>query len=653
MVVHTTDDGDFEAVAERIAAERDESVVTAFETALASTEAVVWVDQLSSFTPTKLLSLQRRLADRGREDGAFGLITGYTAENAEDLYFSSVETNGEDLLLFSRHLDPIMPDRLPDFSAEHLLTEDETTADVVEEVTSEPLRSFEIAAAGRQIHVNLSDGYICGFPESQRIEDYPDPQPFCVTDGERDCPLSGTLVPAESIDAAHVSVLSCTTSIHNGSAGLPVHPVMGLLNGAESLIGSYRVATTRAHELLLHHGLLASGYDVAERCHLLNENSNANDLMARPYIAFGRPGAAVDDAHEPQFDVEIRSDDAVDVRLTDVDAYVVDLEIPNERLPSDADRLYVRTTTDFDVPLYYAIFEEGDATRLLVYSGGRMQADRIGLEISDWRRHHVEHEIAIDSVNNVPHMKQLGFFDGETTAQVEQLENQMRALVRATRDERFVANLDESIEQRLDSIRGNISHVRDSFVSFLRDNPATPYRIYSGNTVPSETYTLERTCPYCNDGPIFVERSAACVGDGERLLGSCGRCGPIFNAPGSEGEHDLSYPIVRCDLKTDGERRQPVEISFENATDAPMRATFQPVVDDVDNAENAFFEPETEDAVLLPDESHTAEFTIDTNLLSEYRYKIRGQVVGNLDLYTGVNSTILGEEAGYYPPRLR
>lgn len=661
VVVYTTDDDAFAAVADRIAADRDESVVAEFESAVESDGAVVWVDSASSFAERKLLTLQQRLLDRGPDDGAFGLVTGFTAADAEDLYFSETETADEDLLLCSRHLDPLMPDRLP--KTPGLLTADEATAETVEGRADAPFRSFQVAAAGREIHVSLSDGYLCGFPESRSVEDYPGPQPFCVSDGERDCPLSGHLLPAESIDAAHVFLLSCTTAIDNGSAGLPVHAAMGLLDGAESLVGSYRVSTSRPQELFLHHGLLAAGYDVNERCHVLNENAHVNGMMAHPYVAFGRPDAAVDDPHDPQFDVTVRpggrsdadrqSEDDLHVRLTDVDAHVVDFRIPQAQVPAHDDRLYVRAPTDADVQIYYTAFEADGDLRVLVYTGDRMRFDSLDLAVSPDRTHHVERQIALESVANLPHVERLGFLNDAMAEQADQLESQVRSFVKQTRDEAFTANLDANVTQQLDSIRGHERNVRGAFLSLLRENPSTPHRIYSNNTIPEDAYPIRDRCPYCPDGPLFVEQLSGWSGAEKRLLGSCGRCGPIFNVPATEKDSDPTYPVVRCDLTTDGERNQPVEISFENTTDAPMRTTFQPVLDHMDNVERRFFDPEREDVVLHPGESHTAEFTIDTGRIPDYRYKIRGQVVGNLDLYTGVTSTILGDQAGYYPPHLR
>ena len=91
MVVYTTDDGEFGELAEEIAADRGESLVREFEVALESDEPVLYVDAPARIEERRLLPLQERLTDRGPETGGFGVITGYTAAEAADLYFPRPE----------------------------------------------------------------------------------------------------------------------------------------------------------------------------------------------------------------------------------------------------------------------------------------------------------------------------------------------------------------------------------------------------------------------------------------------------------------------------------------------------------------------------------------------------------------------------------
>lgn len=651
MGVYTTDDGGFADVARRIATDREEALTSDFEAALERDGAVIWVDDLRNVDGNRLLDLQRRLLDRGPDRGAFGVVTGYTPEMAEELYFDRVDHDGEDALVYGT----MPPDEVPDAPDATVLTGDDATAENVASVTTDPVRSFQVLGNGRAVHIYLSDGLVCGFPESQRVADYPEPQPYCVTDGERDCPLHGELVPAESIDAAHVFVSSCAAAIDNGTGGLPVHVVMGLLSGADSLIGSYRVSPTRPHELLLHHCLLEAGYDVSERTYLLNRNSHANDIMSYPYVSFGRPDATVDEPHDPEYEVEMdESGDDLRVRLTDLDAFVADLRIPEGLVPAHDDRLYVRNSTETTAPVYYSVFEEGEDVRLLVYTGGLMDFERLELTVSPERAMHAERRIAVESAKNVDYPENFGFLTDEASERADQLRSQVRNLGPGTEDEWFDANAHESVDHRLASILGQANAIRDEILTYLREeNPGALVRTFAQYGVEEDTYPADRPCPICEERTVFVKAVTTTVMDRTLLTGRCGKCGNVFDVPAHGETTDPTYPLVRSDIALDGSADQTVEIAFENPTDAPVQATFQPTLDHADNVDNRFFDPERRDAILDPGETHVAEFDVDPTLLDDHRYVITGAVVANLDLYAGYTTTLVGDEAGYYPPHLR
>ncbi|MFB6193675.1 MAG: hypothetical protein ABEI75_01300, partial [Halobaculum sp.] len=302
MVVYTTATDGFGDVAREVADARGEELVRDGEAAREPDGTVLWVDHPETMADAEqeVVAFQERLMRRGPDAGGFTLITGYTPEDARALYFEETEASDADVSLFT---DRFEPDRLPDTPDETTLVGEELTAERVGELTEEPVRSFSMSGSGRLIHIYLSEGVICGVPESLDVSDYDDPQPYCITDDyEVDCPLYGELLPADEIDAAHFFLLSCTHTLPNGAAGLPVYPSLGMLQGADSMIGSYRVSASHPYETLLHHALFRAGYDLVERCYLLLRNDHSNDIMAYPYVPFGRPDAAID-GHEPTADV--------------------------------------------------------------------------------------------------------------------------------------------------------------------------------------------------------------------------------------------------------------------------------------------------------------------------------------------------------------
>jgi hypothetical protein len=491
MVVYTTDDGEFGAVAERIATDRDESVTSELAVALESDEPVVYVDDPSNVVEEPLLELQQRLLDRGPERGAFGVVTGYTPEAAEDLYFPGEESNGEDPLLFSRH----PPEDLPDPPNATVFEKAGVTASNLQDLTDEKRRSFEIEAGGRPIHITLDEGFICGFPRSVEVEDYSDPQPYCVSGNELDCPLTDDLVRAEDFDASHFFLVSCASTIDNGTGGLPVHAPTGLLHGAESLIGSYRVAMSRPHELLLHHSLLAAGYDVSERCYLLTRHAHLNNIVSWPYIAFGRPDARVVDPHDSQFEVDVEPEpresipgDALTVRLTDVDAYVADFRLSAGRVPDYHDRLWVRSRTDTENPVYYSAFEEGDDVRVLVCTGGRMRFDELELEVGPYPARYLERAMAFDAARNADRTAEMGFLTTKAKEETDQLRNQLRTFPERTVGEMYDADAYENVEGKLGNLHGHVNGIREELLSSLRSHSDFLYYIYGRNAVGDDVY---------------------------------------------------------------------------------------------------------------------------------------------------------------------
>ena len=649
MVVYTTAEGKFSDVAERVASDRKEPLLTEIDEALETDGPIVWVDAPSNLTERTLLTLQQRLLDDGPEDGAFSLITGYTPEFAEELYFSRLETESRDVLAFPSY----PPEEVPNPPDVTMLIDGEATADAIATSTETAPRSFQLSAAGRRIHIYLSEGLICGVPETQDIDAYPEPQPYCISDGQPDCPLSDDLVPAESIDAAHMFVMSCAPAIPNGEGGLPVHAATGLLNGTESFIGSHRVGASLPHELLLHHSLLVSGYDVTQRCYILNENSHVNGIMSYPYISFGRPSAGIDEPHDPQFDVTFEVDDQLHVELSNVDAYVVDVSLPAADVPATDDRLWVRNRSDTGEKIYYSVFEEGDSARLLVYTGDRMEFDSLDLVVSGHRAGHVRRRTAVASAENVTRTADLGFLTDEATAEVETLEQQLRTLDRETADERFDVDGHVDVEPRLNSIQGHVDAIRDEILDVINEQAGYLYRVYGEYVVDDDVYPADGLCTICHERPTFVKQVATWRGEAKRLFNSCGRCGHVFEVPATGRDPDPMYPLVGVDLDAAGERYQPLEIAFENPRDSPIRATFQPVLMHMDNESNSCFDPERESTVLMPGESHVAEFTVDTVLIPEDVYHISGIVVANLEIYAGHTTTVFGDVAGYTPPHLR
>lgn len=649
MAVYTTAEGGFADVAERIARERGEALVTDLEEAAAGTEDVVYVEDPADVSEYTLLALQRRLLERTPETGGFGVVTGYTPELAEQLYFEDADQNGEDLLSFM--LDP--PAGVDDVETATVLEEDDGTVETLEELAAEPLRSFGINANGRTIHVSVADGYICGAPGSRSFADYSGRQPFCVEDGEVDCPLTDDLVRAEAIDAAHVFLLSCSSTVANATSDLPVLPSLGLLDGADSLIGAYRVAPSWPYELLFHYSLLLAGYDLNERCYLLNKNSHVNGIMGFPYVGYGRPDAGIDEPHAAAFDVEFRPDgEDLRIHLSDVDGYVLDFVVPEASVPDHEQRLYVRNRGDTDARVYYLAFEQAEGVRVLLFGGGRLQSD-FEVVLSGDRAQRTKREIVVDSVENALETEETGFLAAESMDRVLELRRGLANMLKQVETERFDADRHASVDSVVDSLYGQVNALREDLLSGLRDRSDYLIWEYAGNMRDEDVYVSEYTCPTCSERPVFVKQIVGWTGDSRRLLSACPRCGYVFDVPVDGRDPAPAYPLVETDLGAESVAEPTLTMTFENPREVPLQATFEPIVLHMDNESTSFFEPDRRNALLAPGESHTAEFDVNADAFPDNMYYVLGIVLANVSVYAGYTAVVVGEKGAYYPGHMR
>ena len=648
MVVYTTNDGEFATVAERIATDRHESLVTDLATATDSTEEIIYVEDPADISEQTLLTLQQRLLERTPTTGSFSIITGYTPEFAEELYFSKVDHNDEDLLLFANQ----SPTGVDDIDVTSLLEKDDVTAATLEKFSSEPLRSFAINANGRTIHISIADGFICGAPDSQSVQDYPGRQPFCVQDGKVDCPLSDNLVSAESINAAHIFLLSCSSTVDNATSRLPILPSLGLLNGTDSLIGAYRVAPSWPYELLFHHSLLLSGYNLIDRCYLLNKNSHINGIMGYPYVAYGRPDARIDDPHHPQFDVEFHAGEDLRVHLSEIDGYALDFLIPEELVPTYDERLYIRNDTDTDSRVYYLTLEEDDGVRVLLFTGGHIQLSDLDLTVSASRTQQIKRDISINSMRNTVQTEEMGFFGADTMERLPQIRKEIRNLPKQTESELFDSNRHKEIDQVMNVVHGQINAVRENLLSSLREHSDYLMYEYASSASDDEVYASEYTCPTCTVRPMFIKQISGWSHENKRLFGTCPRCGFVLDVPTRGRDPAPPFPLVTTDLGTDVSDPK-LTIEFENQQDVPVHATFQPLVLHMDNASTSFFDPDRRDTILSPGESHTAEFDVNAAEFPDNMYYIMGVVVANMSVHAGYTATVVGDRGAYYPGHLR
>lgn len=647
MVVYET--GGYDDVAEQVAADRGEAVVGELDAALASDERILYVAEPTSMDEQTMLRLQRRLLRRGPETGGFGVLTGYTPTAAAELYAPSETTDDGHCLVLGKLYEDW---HTYDEETEVLLGEDVSTTALAAQ-NDRGLDSLAIFEDGWSIHLYLNDGYVCGIPETRATDDFDGPHPTCAIEGGGECPLAGERIRADQLDASHVFVNSCAPMLVNGVVGLPVHTGMSLLDGADSLIGSYRLVHSLHEEVLLHYALLRGGYDLAERCYLLNRNAHALGVKSFPYVGFGRPAATSHTARQSSADVTTAPrDDGVELHVSEFAGHVLDTTVD---LPS-ADRYYVRNLTDrfADAPLYYTAFEEDNRVRVLVYTWGYVEIDDLRLAVSTRPAGADDRLIAADAADGFRALDRLNLLDGKAAGQVTDLENKLGGLADDAYTERMEANGYREAADRADQLASAVDNVHDRLTSLLQTRSESfLFGSYKSRTVPAGAYPSDRSCRNCGT-QVFVREMADVTDSFARALGTCPRCGYVFDVPATDGE-ELPVPTVEPDLMNAAETTQEMCVQFTNPKSVPMQTTVYPWIkserDDYHGIR--LFDPDQRRRRLDPGETVRCEFELDLTQLDESenpkenKYHVFGFVIGNGNIYSGSSRLFVGGPERY------
>lgn len=644
MTIYTTSTGEFRTLAEDIADERDEPLVTDTDD-LPTEGSIIYVEAPDNISVSTLYTLQKRLLAQGPKNGRFGIITGYDASYARDLYGRN-ESYGENHGVFVRfYLDEVDPD-----PTAGIYDKEEMTIGNLEALNEDGLDSLSMYAGGRSYHLGLSDGYVCGFPVSQSLEDYDNQQPYCVRDGEMECPFDARLIHAEDIQASHMFVFACGSLIPEVSPGLPVHVGMGLLSSAETLIGSYRTGPGTVQETFLHYNLVRAGYDMSERCYLLNQNAHATGLKAYPYVGFGRPESTSETAVDQQYDVSIEGGDSSRVRITDVDAHIIDVEVPEALAPTTDDRYYVTQTGDSERlnGLYYAAFDEGDSVRLILYSEGRIETPEITLELSGTPTRWDDRQIVKTSLERGKHLEKMGMLTERAEQNLEEIERQLRVLPKKTDDEGHDTYASEKIDNRIETLFGHLNVVHEEVASIATKGRGISREVGS-EPVIQDGYVDDQPCYHCGR-PVYVMQ----YGNGEdaqRTMGKCPYCEVVYDTPTTkDDDHFPHHPVLSGDTAPDAGTERSLTLTFENPLEVPMEATFYPAIypfgDETPNGAEPF-SPKSVSTRLAPSEEKSVDFTLDVSVLGEYEYTVFGPVIGNLDVYSTSIKVELTDTRGF------
>lgn len=639
VVVAVGDDEAFGRVAEEIAGKRCTRVVPTLDE-VRTGDPVICVASYEDLTQDLFLTLQKRLFERGPDDGRFGIVTGLTPESALELYDRQPgDRTGHGYV--STHCPESKETSEPETT---VLTRYDATVPNVAELVSDGLRSLSMEMTSKPIHSLLSEGVICGVPTETDVTDFEPPYPSCIEDGEMNCPLDQDLLRATDVEADHVFLSACMSMLgERGARSFPVHVGMGLLENAASLITAYRAAPNHPMQPLLHYGLLRNGYDAAERCYLLLRQAHAHDVAYLPFVLFGRPETTAPGTLPQQYDATFEHrDDATWCTLTGVETNVVDLRLPADRF---GDRVFVKNHTDAlaDEELYYFAFQENGEVRLLLFGWGQLVRDRIRLEITSTNAEREEFERLEAATGNAREFNRLVVEDTKLGNQVVDARNHLGGFTEQFWEQRFEANAYRATRTRLANTRETVTSIPERMQAALTSREYGPLAYeYHKEVTDVELVETDRKSYCCNNR--IIDRVQTLGTDGcRRVRGVCPGCYFIYDVPVLD-DGRYTYPEIRGELQWGAGERTEVTLQFENPLDEPMDAHcfmwVSSILDEVHG--EPIFRPSERRRTLEPGERMTADFEVEVPLTvptseldADNDYTYHGYVIGNNRPYVG------------------
>jgi hypothetical protein len=606
-----------------------------------SADRVLYVSPPAKIEDEDVLDLQRRVAETGGEF-SYGIITGRTPESARTLFERGHRgfdhsTDRDETVDHAMLLRKVDKDLFSYDDETSVFTRDECTTESLLDVSGSA-ESLSMVINGRSIHSYLTGGYLCGAPSTPSVHDFPGEQPPCITeDGGVDCPHEedNELLMADSLDIPHVFYSSCTSMYPNSLTEPPVNVGLSLLENATSLIGGYRTKSGKAHEVALHYALFRSGYSAGERSYILNSNAKRIGLEAYPYTVFGTPEARVTRPTTQSFTVQ-QGDDDSQYEVSAIDTHLIEFTVDIE----DPSNCYVRNLTDThaDAPLFYTVVSIGSETTVLVYSWGRIVADQLNFEVSTQPYRVGDRRLVRQALTGADQLDELGFLDGKARGQIENLRNQLRSLVDDVESERYRLNGYRQTSETIDRLLDAVDTVQDRLVwIFSTRGPGHLSEEYGERVIDQSAEVSDRPCPNC-ERPLFVRRESTPDRATVRERGTCPHCAKVFNAP--RHGNVTNFPTV--DIYGNGTNKT-VEVTFTNHRDVPMRVSIFPWIhhdDDGFRGRDAL-SPKRVDERLYPGESVTTRHTLDSSELITDDYMIYGYIIGNLNMYLGINRCMI------------
>jgi len=629
VIVTPSTSGEFGTLAANLAEKRDARLVTNTNR-VDPGESIVYVAAPDEISPATLRQLQELCMHHPPYRLNCRVITGRTVTEARELYARSQQdpSAGGMHHLAVRDLERQVA---LDDERSNVLTHQDVTTDALER-TADTAGSLSTVLHGTNMYSRLEDGILVGAPLDPEAFDFDPPQPPFVRDDGARLAVEKPVLRAEHLDVPQIFLNGCSSVLSGVNDGkeYPVHVVLSLLANARTFIGTYRITECIPHHGALHHALLRAGYRPAERAYLLNNSAMTSGIDYYPYIIAGDPNVDPTDPLPTDYDTTLRNtvDGHLDIFVDDVDTPVFDIQVPADMVPDDSPEFFLRRRVGGDSPTtpddcFFTAFREGDHVRVVIWSWGRMTAERLGFRICAARSAEcppAEDDEVSDqdsvSLSTIP----TAVREAEARQWTAPISNDARKQLRQSRaaistanarlaNERYDA---DAFRQTVETLRRAEKHLetarREVLEGLLSDRSANSLQdAYIDNVDTRTPQVADRDCPYCG-GSVFLRPTQDAFGEMARDLGICPNCSYAFDVP---SDAHAALPELHGQFYGPGGDTVPLTVVVENPLDRPTDAVVKLTVSaDHVSAKTAFEEPERR-IVLEPGERRRLSVTLD------------------------------------------
>jgi hypothetical protein len=642
MIFTRATDGPYAALAEDIAADRDEPVVSDINR-VHQADSVLIVDAPGSIKPSDLRAIQTRFMEAEPYTLDAGLITGRTPEEARALYFDRAQSTATAAEPADTQHCIAVPDANESIGTNDdtaaLLTGDSVRRAQFRGLADGGLDSLSAVLHGSHMFSRLADGLLSGFPAAPADYAFDGQQPPFVDQDAGSQRVEEQAILAETLEIPQVFLDGCSALLQNMNDGKdrPVHTALSLLAGAESMIGTYRITECVEHHGPLHHNLLRAGYSAGERAYILNRSAVTAGVEPYPYVVAGLP------SHEPSpatvrdqtYTTTLeRADDRCFVTVSDVDTPIIDVRVPADVFAPDAETFAVRCVDGPKHPLSYTAFREGEDVRVVINAWGLIVADQFEFEVApsrtiDESRSRLAALAPEDTsdttvarmttlTESVPDAEQVLWAElpeRATRQSMKECRSALRRVNEKAATERFAV---QDYRETLDALAEASEHLeraRGNLVETVCERESDSIQdLYLSRTDTAQPETLDSDCPYCH-GTVYLRVREDRFGPAARALGICANCAYVFDAP-HDHTGDVTFPRIWGSFHDVSADTQTFTVEFENPLDRLTTASCRLSVEQLSD-EEVIGRP-TREVVLEPGETITVEYTLDVTGIREH-----------------------------------